>query len=388
MMTAEHVIEQLRYGIPPSGVTREFTVGRNDQIKQLVNSLEDRQDRSLLIHANYGAGKSHLLHVLQELALERRFVVAFIVADANGDVQFNRMDTVLGEVCREIQVPGMDEKGIGTLFDVYRRVNEADLDGQIQEYRKNISSSNRWDSDHGSLWAPGIYVALRAWLHRSNDQECREYIRDWLGRPHGRRPRDLYLTLVQQFDDPRPQWRFTRDDVFSFRARNYRSSWAALRDFDVLARCSGYRGLVLLVDEFEDVIYNLSRVSYKQEAFRNLFRFFAGRYSLGRSYFAVTPDFTLKFKEELRKRGVYDDPPNFDELPCFRLDPIDINDVVSLAKKIRNVHSRAYGWRAEEEIDDDELEGYCVELMMTDSPNKIREVVVSVVALFDERLER
>ena len=52
--------------------------------------------RGLLIHANYGAGKSHLLRVLRELALERGFAVALIVADAQGGVRFNRMDTVFG----------------------------------------------------------------------------------------------------------------------------------------------------------------------------------------------------------------------------------------------------------------------------------------------------
>lgn len=387
MVVAEDIIEQLRYGIPPAGATLQFTVGREDQVMQLGESLEDRKNRSLLIHANYGAGKSHLLHVLQELALKRGFAVAFIVADAKGGVRFNRMDTVLGEVCREIQVPGMDERGIGTLFDAYRRVNEADLDRQTRADRQRISSGNRWDSDHGVLWAPGIYVALRAWLNRSNDQEYRMYIRDWLERRHLRKPRDLYLTLVKQFHDPRPVWRFTGDDVFSFQASRYRSSWAALRDFDVLARCSGYRGLVLLVDEFEDVIYNLNRVDYKQEAFRNLFHFFDGRYSVGQSYFAVTPDFTLKCRRELLKRGVYDHNLEFDDLPCFQLDQIGVDDVISLSKKIRDVHSCAYSWRAEETIGDKELEGYCVELMKTDSPNKIREVVTSVVALFDEQLD-
>lgn len=394
MMMAEDIIEQLRYGIPPTGATLQFTVGREDQIKQLGESLEDRQNRSLLIRANYGAGKSHLLHVLRELALDRGFAVAFIVSDANGGVRFNRMDTVLGEVCREIQVPGMDGKGIGALFDAYQRVNEAGLSERARADRESISNRNKWDNDHDfSLWAPGIYVALRAWLHSSNDQGIREYIQDWLERPdryRGRR-RDLYVTLVRQlrgcFRDPRPQWRFMNDNVFSFHTNDYSSSWAALRDFDLLARCSGCRGLVLLVDEFEDVIYNLPRLNHQQEAFRNLFRVFAGREFLGQSYFAVTPDFTSKCRRELLRRGVYDDNFEFDDLPRFQLDPIGVDDVVSLAKKIRNVHSIANDWRAEEAINNDQLKDYCVGLMRIDYHDKIRHVVTSVVALFDEQLD-
>src|SRR5258708_9897490 len=113
---AEDAIEQLRFGIPPSNMARAFTVGRDSQIRELVQSLEYAKDeRTLLVHANYGAGKSHLLRVLREIALERGFVVTLIVADVQGGVRFNRMDTVLGAICKEMEVPGNPEKGIGAL---------------------------------------------------------------------------------------------------------------------------------------------------------------------------------------------------------------------------------------------------------------------------------
>ena len=119
---AEDVIEQFRFGIPPSSASLDFTVGRDSQIRELVHSLERTEEkRALLVHANYGAGKSHLLRVLRELALERGFAVALIVADAQGGVRFNRMDTVFGAVCREMELPGNSAKGVGRLFDAYGR---------------------------------------------------------------------------------------------------------------------------------------------------------------------------------------------------------------------------------------------------------------------------
>src|SRR5262245_12089670 len=93
---AEDAIEQLRFGVPPSHRARQFTVGRDSQIEALISSLDNEHQRSLLVHANYGAGKSHLLRVLREIALKRDFIVAFIVADAQGGVRFNRMDTIFG----------------------------------------------------------------------------------------------------------------------------------------------------------------------------------------------------------------------------------------------------------------------------------------------------
>ena len=125
---AEDTIEQLRFGVPPSRMPRAFTVGRDSQIRDLVQSLEHvREERALLVHANYGAGKSHLLRVLREIALERGFMVSFIIADAQGGVRFNRMDTIFGSICREMEAPGNPNKGIGVLFDAYRDADESEL---------------------------------------------------------------------------------------------------------------------------------------------------------------------------------------------------------------------------------------------------------------------
>lgn len=391
---AEGVVEQLRFGIPPSNESRNFTVGRDSQIRKLIRSLElTQREQALLIHANYGAGKSHLLRVLRELALERGFVVALVVADAQGGVRFNRMDTVFGAVCREIEVPGKPEKGIGVLFDAYRQADEPGLDRSVIDERERISNGNEWDfSDH--LMAPGIYVALRAWVHAGDDRAVRDRIEAWLSSPEGYRSqrkvlyRELVANLRAHFLDIRLEWQFYDDEVFLFHTGGHRQSWDALADLDRLALCSGYRGLVLLVDEFEDVIQNLPRRNYQQMAFYNLFRFFAGERFPGRTYFAVTPDFAQKCKRELIGRGVYDfDYQRFDDLPFFRLDPINVDDVFLLAKRIREVHGIAYDWNAKDVVSDPALRQHCEQLMIVEAPDKIRQAIISVVGLLDARLE-
>ena len=391
---AEDVIEQLRFGIPPTGKSLDFTVGRDSQIRELVQSLESRQKRrTLLVHANYGAGKSHLLRVLRELALERGFAVALIVADAQGGVRFNRMDTVFGAICREMEVPENSEKGIGVLFDAYRQVNESKLSQSALHDRERISNGKKWDfSDR--LMAPGIYVALRAWIHASGNRAVRDRIEAWLSSPESYRSQrkllyqELVADLRANFLDTRPEWQFYADEVFLFHPGGHRQSWDALADLHRLALCSGYQGLVLLVDEFEDVIQNLPRRNYQQVAFHNLFRFFAGERFPGRAYFAVTPDFAQKCKRELLGRGVYDfDYGSFDNLPYFRLDPINVDDAFLLAKRIREVHAIAYDWGAEEAIGDPVLQQRCEQLMMVERPDKIRQAIISVVELLDSRLD-
>src|SRR5947208_2802224 len=104
--TAEQIIESLRFGIPPSGHVRAFTVGREDQLQQLQDTLERGSDDAgaLLLRANYGAGKTHLLRVTREIALELGYAVSVVDVNSQEGVRFNRMDTILGAVCRQIEV--------------------------------------------------------------------------------------------------------------------------------------------------------------------------------------------------------------------------------------------------------------------------------------------
>ncbi len=367
----EEAIERLRYGMPPLGAAIEFTVGRGRQIEQLVQALSSPETGALLVYGNYGAGKTHLLQVVQEEALNHGFVVAFIAANADGGVRFDKMDTVLGAVCSQIRVPGTEEKGVGALFSAFRRAPGRPKLGDLSD----------------ELWSPSVFLALRAWYFTINDPDYREFvpafIRDWLEFRSTKRRRELYKVLVSGLGHVFQDRRQVTDSTFSFKDNEYRQSWAALRDFDVLSRCSGFRGFVLLVDEFEDVIY--SRITQKIEAFRNLGRFFEGRYSLGRSYFAVTPDMSKAFSDELQqRRREYDvDVRQFEALPCFRLTPIHHADMLTLAKKIRDTHSCAYNWNAEEMVGDDELERHCVEVMRPDRPDRVRLAVKSVVLLLD-----
>lgn len=392
--SAEAALEQLRYGLPPSGLAQTFTVGRDEEIRRLTQSLDHADaNRALLIHANYGAGKSHLLRVLREIALERHFAVSLITADASGGVRFNRMDTILGAVCRELEVPDSLEKGVGTLFDLYSSADERRLSANLRADRSAISNSGKWDLSE-RLASPAMFVALRAWFHAPRNSPVRDRISAWLSSPPDYRSQRklLYTELVanqrRHFRDPRRDWQFYSEEVFLFHTSGHRQSWDALADLHRLACDSGLRGLVLLVDEFEDVIQNLERKDYKETAFLNLFRFFSGERFPGKSYFAVTPEFSHKCKLELLQRGVYDfDYQRFDELPAFRLSPIDVHDMLTWAKRARKLHSVAYDWPAETHLPDRELLILCERLMKAESPDRVRQAIVTLVRELDTRLE-
>ena len=218
------------------------------------------------------------------------------------------MDTVFGAICREVEVPKNSEKGIGVLFDAYRQVDESELGQPAIHERERISNGKKWDfSDR--LMAPGIYVSLRAWVHAGDDRAVRDRIKAWLSSPESYRSQrkllyhELVAELRARFLDTRPEWQFYVDEVFLFHSGGHRQSWDALADLHRLAVCSGYRGLVLLVDEFEDVIQNLPRRNYQQVAFHNLFRFFAGERFPGRGLFRGDSRLCSEVQEGTPKQG-------------------------------------------------------------------------------------
>lgn len=388
---AEATIEKLRYGVPLPGMAALLTVGRESQIAALEGSLSDnRSGRALLVHANYGAGKSHLLLVLREIALRHGFAVSKVDVDHEGGVRFNRMDTILGAVCRQIEVPGSEERGVGVLFDAFANAEAASLPLAEAAARRRLSNDDKWNHSD-MLKSPGMYVALRAWVCADGRQQTRERITDWLGNPERYRSQRklLYDELVfgyrARFRDPRPEWQFYSDDVFLFHTAGHRYAWDALADLDNIARLAGCKGLILLVDEYEDVIQNLTRRNFQQMAFYNLFRFFSGELFPGKAYFAVTPDFAVKCKKVLLDKDIFDfDYSTFDALPSFRLAPLSVMELLQLSKRIRTIHGLAYNWPADQVVGDDFLEEQCRRVFAVESPDKIRRAIIAIVTGLDK----
>ena len=93
-----------------------------------------------------------------------------------------------------------------------------------------------------------------------------------------------------------------------FKEPGYLQSWAVLRDLKRLSIAVGFKGLVLLFDEFDDIVDKLGNLKLLKIALSNLFRFLQPELFDGKSFFAVTPDFEKKCRDEfVRKRqGDYD----------------------------------------------------------------------------------
>jgi hypothetical protein len=382
---ARRVIESLRKGIPPDGFVRDFTVGRREEIKELQRRLSDADGTALLLKANYGAGKSHLIRFIREEALEQRFAVSVVTLDSSSAVRFNRMDQVFGAICRNIEVPKKSNtRGIRCLLDVLKNQISDRTEGP---FWNDLSNGWKWNySEH--LDSPALFVAVRAWA-TGNVEAC-DLIEDWLLNPwqYKRQRKKLYCHLVENmrkhFRDPRPEWKFYADEVFMFHTGGYAQSWAALRDLERLACAVGLKGLVILFDEFEDVITNLRNVAHQEAAFWNLFHFYSGKQFPGKTFYAVTPEFVEKCKIRLLKKGRWDmDLSMFDALPKFEMSPLSRPHLFSLGEKIVDVHRLAYEWNGQFSVGRDDLETWMKEATAVQLQDRTRQAITLMVKRLD-----
>lgn len=340
------VIEELRKGIPPLGFVEHFTVGRHSEIDSLQAHLQHPDSTVLLLKANYGSGKSHLLRLIREKALRLNYAVSYVQLDAKSGVRFNRMDQIMGAILRSVELPLPDSTvGLRSLLDFVSTASEnARVDGQ-PEFWRELTDDWNWSFSE-TLSSAAFFVALRAWV--TGDTAAQETVVDWLlnSQNYTGQRKVLYESLVEDlrphFRDPRPERQFYEDNTFLYFRDDYRQSWETLSDIDLLLRKSGLSGLIVLFDEFEDVLTNLSRVEWQEKAFWNLFLFFSGKRFPGITYYAVTPGFAQKCKDRLIDQGRLDfDYRRFDHLPTFEMSPLEEPELQELAKRIVTAHATA-----------------------------------------------
>ena len=354
---AQKIIDELRKGIPPHGYVEDFTISRKQEIAWLEAHLEEESSAfALLLKANYGSGKTHLLQLIKEKALKKDYLVSSVVLDAQSGVRFNRLDQVFGAIMRGLETAIEDHTitgGLETILDFFAKtarkaIHDPCHDGH--EFWTELSNNEKWGFSE-TLASPPLYVAIRAWI-KCRDDSVRDLILDWLRFPgnYANRRKDLYWTLVgdqrRHFRDPRPEHQFYEDAVLSFEPAGYANCWAALEDFQQLSVNSLLPGVAVLFDEFEDVLTNLNNIDWQKKAFFNLFRFVSGSRFTGKTFYAVTPAFAEKCKKRLLVKGAFEfDYSQFDKLPTFAMAPLGGPDMQQLARTIIAVHERAYGHR-------------------------------------------
>ena len=390
---AKRVVEELRKGVPPVGFTKHFTVGRTHKIRTLERSLDGDGAPVLMLQANYGSGKSHLLRYIREHALANGYAVSFVTLDASSGVRFNRMDQIMGAILRAIEIPtqfgppGL-RGAMGHICNACAKARSAGIGGD--GYWARLTNNWKWDFSE-EIESQALFIALRAWA--TGKKATQELVIDWLQYPDKYRSqrKQLHAELIEglrvYFRDPRPDWQFYADNIFAFHTDGYRAVWDSLKDVDELIKASGLRGLIVLFDEFEDVLTNLKNIQYKETAFWNLFLFMGGQRFPGRTFYAVTPDFVTNCKTLLVDKGRLDfDLSRFDKLPTFSMEPLTKTELTELAQRILDTHAIAYKYKSEA-VNFSQVKDLVAKTARSPVQDRARHTIREVVKLLDSILE-
>jgi len=389
---AWRAVESLRKGLPPTGWVRQFTVGRQSEIQELRARLERAETGALLLHANYGTGKTHMLRYIQEEALECGYVVSFVTLDANGAVRFSQMDQIMGAVVNQLQIPhGSGSCGLADLFDVVSDAIKRDSISPDHGFWYSAALKSRWETSY-EFGAYAMFLALRSWYF-TEDPARKNRIIDWLTQPwqYKTQGRVLYQELIERqrdlFREQRSFDQLKQGGVFDFKALGYRHSWDALKDLQRIAVESGFRGMVLLFDEFESTVTDLRTRKPRQDAFQNLFDFFGGQKFDGMSFFAVTPDFVETCKGLLDERRIVDyDYGAFGRLPMFEMSPLEEEDLLGLAERVVDTHALAYEWKPDGILKSRDFTQQLTDVARSSSPARTRSFIQRVVELCDNQV--
>lgn len=82
---ARQTLEAIRLGVVPASDVAAYTVGRDDELSLIDVDLGEVAERGGAVRAflgDYGVGKTHLLELLQQKALQRNYLVARAMLDA------------------------------------------------------------------------------------------------------------------------------------------------------------------------------------------------------------------------------------------------------------------------------------------------------------------
>lgn len=392
---SQAILQSLGSGLVPRNGVEHIAIGRQAEMAELQNDLDiifDGGAAFRLIVGRYGAGKSFMLQLLRNHALNQRFVVA----DADLSPQ-RRLTGSKGEglaLYREL-LANMSTK---------TRPNGNALGALIEKWLSNLQSrlareGIAADSDdfdrklnglvhqvlgeietmiHGYDFANVLNAYTRG--HRQGDDELKAAALRWL--------RGEYHSKTEARQGLRGDVRVMITDA---------TWYDNLKLIAYFARQVGYRGLVIFLDE----AVNLSKISHRQARENNYLRLLAmvndtlqGNAEHLGIYIGATPEtvedqrrgFFCNEALETRLRESRFSAEGLRDLsgPLLRLDPLSEAELRLLLQTVRDIH--AWHHRYESRVDNSHINLFLDELrgrVGADSLLTPREVLLDFLSLLN-----
>lgn len=223
-LDARHLIEALRVGVAPARHVRELTIGLDVERSSLGNGLSLAHQSGGDVRAvigEYGYGKSHIVELTSQEALDRKFLVAAASLDLQ-ELPPHRAFDIYGALMRNLRYPDSDERGIGPLLGAV---------ASVPRLREELRSLAPAENDP-------LMVGLDALSSITSTRQQSAW-ENWL--MGGRRVKTMNRATPRGVKFP---------SIYRV-GNNARQMAYLLSGVSVLARLAGYSGLCVLIDEAE-----------------------------------------------------------------------------------------------------------------------------------------
>lgn len=360
---ARNVIDALRQGVVPGKNLDALMVGQESARDHLIELLEEiHADKSAFkfIRGPYGAGKTFLCAWLRQYALENEYVVSMI--SIGPDQPLSDLPVFFSGVINGIRTP--EKRDANALVDIleswllslHRKTAQIEGIGSFDrstwktlmplvEERIESALANISNID------PCFSSALRAFYHARivGDQAKASVAAAWLSGSRSMPPKSLNEIGVRGYMEA--------NQVFS-----------RMRALLEIIGGSRFKGLLLMVDELE-LIRKFPHTRQREQALETLRLLidetgkngFPGCLLIftGTDTFFEDDRAGIKSYEALDNRVTIPDAPNgmvSVRQPVIRLEGLNADRLLSVVKKIRDIHGIAYEWNARERVSNEYLE--------------------------------
>lgn len=265
-LLALRVVEALRTGVAPGRWAHLYSIGRNAELAQVDSDLDRTKNGGAVrvFLGDYGTGKTHMLDLVKERALNENFLVARAVLDES-EVSPSHPQRVYRALIDGFAYPDCDDaEGLYHLFE--RAVEMHRYFTQPKDLRGAGEAEPESFADADREWLRNLFSREKGSRHeyltpalvyfeRLTSPELRAlpgtdaYIDDLLNYIEGRS-----VTSNKDLNDRlRVYTRVNPGHIFAVRDQKTLAHLYAyiLGGIAALARAAGYAGLVILLDEAE-----------------------------------------------------------------------------------------------------------------------------------------
>jgi len=339
---AQAIVRSLNDGVVPKEGAHLFTAGREKWLKSLGRDLDNlsgdspRGGRIRIINGRNGDGKTHLMHLIRNMALEADLAVSYVVISK--DIPLFKSDRVYGAIGRSLITNHHREQG-GLRAILNPEAPDPAIAANFNERAESIRKLPGLDARFATV----LYKFCTQQVTNIDQDQDMMLLGAWLEGSHQQLPGLGVNTKIDQ----------TIGNTL------LKSLLVALRHF-------GIPGLVILIDEVESIL-SLSK-KQRDDSYQTL-RLLIDRESMpGNTLVAASttpPMFTDAEKgiqtypalwSRLKPVGISDYVNYNDTLMDLTRTPLQEADFITIGKRIRDIHRRAYEWNPAERVDDSFLE--------------------------------